>query len=215
MPPALSSQAKAPHVPLDLARANDPERPGVTCEGLLERFAGKAREICGVNMPLDGRREVPAQRPVEFEAINWMAFSDRGRLVLQFEVHGGNFLRLHMQRQAEGRFLRAAVETLTAEAPKSKHNAGPRKYIQIAPEKVTALWARFRAGEASLARLARELGCSEGKLVCAFERQYGPEYALVRNCYRGGTPGERVKARIDQILGTERLPVTKPNGRLL
>jgi hypothetical protein len=87
---------------------------------------------------------------------------------------------------------------------------------RISPDQIEAAWARYRAGEAPVHILAKELGCADRTLAAAFLRTHGPEFQLIRTVYRDPFQGaSETKRRIDQILGTERLPVTKPNGKLL
>lgn len=93
-----------------------------------------------------------------------------------------------------------------------------RPRINSVPDDVVdALWARFCAGEGGVNALADARGINSDALRHGFEHRHGPEFALVRNCYRGRgrTDPAMMRQEIAQLLSDVRLPVTKPNGRIL
>ena len=97
----------------------------------------------------------------------------------------------------------------------------------LADDLVDALWGEFCAGRGGVGQLADARKICSDTLREAFERRHGPQFALVRDVYRGrwNTDPAELRRMIEAALAGERVPqtgaarfgepVTKPNGKIL
>lgn len=137
------------------------------CESMLEQSAQRL-----------ARTEAKGIRPVTFRALSWAVGETGGQTAITFEVHGGQFVRIVLDRDAGMRAEAAmAARQLTVAAPAPKpapvRPRGPaatltraqlcaalREYAQLGG-KLTGVAARYHLTPATLAsHFRREFGAT-------------------------------------------------------
>jgi hypothetical protein len=185
------------------------ERPEVSAVRTYDQLADKARQMCG------------SGAPVVFTAVDWglpRLVGDDVELI--FTVHTGHRVAIRLAREKAARLHEAlgmilAEGGVAAPAPVAPGRAILPLSDAIDASTVESAWQKFRAGTASVAELARQIGCSDITLRNAFGAAYPVEYDALRHAYMGRRRGPMLKTWMDRQLAAIRLPVTKPSGQLL